>query len=585
MLRLTPKALDLLIVLVKNSGRLLDKEELIRAVWPDTFVEESNLSSNISALRKLLGVQPSGAEYIETIPKRGYRFAGSTPLPQNTATVSTSSEPRVTIQNSRLWRGAPLLAFVTLSLLVAVLLAWTLTPRHSGKVPDSLVVLRFVSQDLSEEDRNFSEGFAEELTSRFNQFNGIHVARAPVDQFSGTFSEVVRAANTLHAIAVLECTLNRSGSNLGLTARLVRLSDNRQLWSATLDRQPEDILILQDNVVRAVLQALPITTAPAALSTLRYPRSIEAHALILRARYLKSKVTKESIERAIALFYEAIEKQPDSAAAYGGIAQCYTALAFSGQVAPNEAIPKAISAAQTALVIDQSQAEAHAAQAIINLIFLWDWSAAEREFIESLRLDPDLVEGHHWYSHYLIVKGDFDRSLEESRQAQQLGPLDLLASAHLGWHYWYAGQFDRALNALNSSVELESNQFWAWRYLRWVREQREEFDKAVDAVQHGGTSEKQVGELRRNLEHFGPAGYWRTQLDESLIRSRHQYVSAYPIAQIYARMGQTDEVFKWLDRSYQQRDSALIYLRYEPAFAKLHQDPRFLELVDRMKLP
>jgi TolB-like protein/Tfp pilus assembly protein PilF len=373
-----------------------------------------------------------------------------------------------------------------LSLLVSLLLLWTLATRHSGKVPDSLVVLRFVSQDLSEEDRNFSEGFAQELTSRFNQFNRIHVARAPVDQFSGTFGEVVRAANTLHAIAVLECTLTRSGSNLGLTARLVRLSDNRELWSATLDRHPKDILILQDNVVSAVLQALPVTTAPPVLSTLRYPRSIEAHALILRARYLKSKVTKESMERAIALFYEAIEKQPDSAAAYSGIAQCYTALAFSGQVAPNEAIPKAISAAQTALVIDKSQAEAHAALAIINLIFLWDWPGAEREFIESLRLNPDLVEGHHWYSHYLIVKGEFDRSLEESMHAQQLDPLDLLASAHLGWHYWYAGQFDRALKALNNSVELESNQFWAWRYLRWVREQREEFDKAVDAVQQGG---------------------------------------------------------------------------------------------------
>lgn len=251
---------------------------------------------------------------------------------------------------------------------------------------------------------------------------------------------------------------------------------------------------------------------------------------------------------------------------------------------PRDSFPKATTAAARALTLEDSLPQAHATLAAIHLVFDWDWAGAGREIQRAFDLNPNLVLIRHWRAHYLFVIGRADDALVEGRLALQLDPLDLPAGAHQGWHAYYAHDFEHARELLKQSTELEKNQYWAWLFLQWTDEQLGHFDEAIEAFEHLGATPPQVMALRRGLMS-GADGYWRARLTDALEHSRQEYISPLWIAKIYARLGDTAHALAYLDRAYEERDSNFVYLSHEPAFDRLHREPRFVALQAKLRLP
>jgi tetratricopeptide (TPR) repeat protein len=222
---------------------------------------------------------------------------------------------------------------------------------------------------------------------------------------------------------------------------------------------------------------------------------------------------------------------------------------------------------------------------MVNLLSRWDWTGAESELRESIRLSPSSAIARHWYSHYLVAMGRFPESLAESKRAIQIDPLDLPITAHLGWHYLYTRQYAEAIPALLHSLDLDSRQFWSWDYLRRVYELTSRFDDAVDAIEHSAVPADQVTALRLALRAAGPSGYWSMRLKQALAQPAGKYVQPLYISQLYLQLGETELAFRSLEQGFQVRDSSLIYLKQDPAFDKIRADPRFVALTRKVGLP
>jgi adenylate cyclase len=314
-------------------------------------------------------------------------------------------------------------------------------------------------------------------------------------------------------------------------------------------------------------------------------KSGEAYDLYLKGLYHKGKVSRDTLEKAIGFFKQAIALDPALAAPHAGLSHSYIALGYSSQVPPKEAYPQALSELQKALAMDDQLADAHADAAIVRLIFDWDWPGAKKEFDRAIELDPASGLAHHWYSHYFVMMNRFDASLAESRRALELEPVDLPISAHIGWHYLFARQYGRAVTELLKSIELEPNQFWAWPYQRRAYEQQGDFERAIAVLERSKADSKHVADLRREVAKNGAQGYSRTRLADALAQSQKHYLQPCYIAQLLVHLGDSNGAFEFMNRGYEVRDSWLIYLKVDPVWDPLRSDPRFADLINKVGIP
>jgi len=545
-LALSPKAVELLLALVEAQPNPVGKEQLLNRVWAETAVEEGSLTTHISLLRKTIGEQ-----YIETLSKRGYRFVGE---------VKQVGE-------------------------------------EAGERPPirSLAVLPLENLGHDPDGDSFGDSMTEALITNLAKISALRVvSRTSVMRYKDTQKSLPEIGKELSVDALVEGSVQREGDRVRINARLVVAAADRHLWAEAYDRDLRDVLILQDEVARTIAKEIQVKLTPEEHTRLSSGRPVDPYAyqLYIKGRYFWVKRTEESFNRAIAYFQQAIERDPSYAAAYSGLADCYSSLGFSfdvGSQRPMDVQPKAKSAALTAIALDDSLAEAHTSLAYVKLNYEWDWPAAEAEFRRSLELNPGYAHGHHWYAHLLLSSGRVNEALAESQRALELDQLSPIMNLHLGWHYLYSRQYDLALDQLAKTVELEPNYGLTYWYLGLVYEQKgmyvealKEMGSAKDFLKSNLTVDADMGRV------YALSGR-RSEADKAIARlkkeSSRRYVNPYQIGLIYVGLGQNDQAFEWLDKAVGERSDMLVYLKTDSRLNPIRSDSRFPEIEQRVGIP
>ena len=623
---LTPKAFDLLQALVENSGHLLDKDKLMRRLWPDSFVEDGSLAQNVSLLRKALG-ESDGQRFIETVPRRGYRFVASVRqlseqddlIGEHPETIFAEAEQEpgipgkfpeldqvdeagtlaVSSRVSSMFRKKPGLAILTASLALAIAagaLLYFVYLRQPEQTPiqriNSIAVLPFKSLGVDGADEYLGIGIAETLTTRLSTLKQLTVRpTSAVLKYAASDKETVIAGRELGVETVLEGSIRRMGERVRATARLVRVSDGSLLWADKFDESFTDIFKVEDSISGKVADALALKLSGEEQTRLtkRYTDNAEAYQLYLKGRYFWNKRTEEGFNRGIAQFTQAVEKDSNYALAYAGLADSYIGLTFYNLAAPDETMPKAKEAAMNALAIDNALAEAHASLAHVLVNYDWNWPEAEREFKLSIELDPDYATAHQWYAiHYLTATGRLDEALEEMKRALELEPASLVMNAFMGAALYYSGRYDDAIEQCRKTIEMDPNFVVAHLYLGLAYEQSRMFDDAISEFRKAISLSPGSPLMKSALGHAYAQSNNRAGATTILVElrelSKQRYVSSYEVAAIYVALGETEQAFKLLERAYQEHSFHLVYLTEWPQFGSVRTDPRFKDLVRRIGL-
>jgi TolB-like protein/DNA-binding winged helix-turn-helix (wHTH) protein/Flp pilus assembly protein TadD len=597
---LPPKAADVLLVLVQNAGIVVEKEELLKRVWQETYVEEGSLARSISILRKALEDGDNGLEYIATISKRGYRFVA--PVKE---TGELSPRPDPVVQSGAGDHRKKVIAVTvtaTAVLIASIFVAMRVSgvrPRLFGKATpvhiESIAVLPLKSLSDDREQDYFADGMTEALITDLGKVNALRViSRTSVMRYKDTKKPLPEIARELQVDALVEGTVARSRDRLRITANLIQASPERHLWAETYERDLRDVIALQNDVARTIAQQIQVELTPEEHARLSASRAVdpEAYKLYIKGRYFWVKRNRESFKLAMDYFQQAIDHDPSYAAPYSGLADCYVLFGSSfdvGGLAPSEVQPKAKAAALRALALDSSLSDAHNSLAYVKLTYDWDWRGAEAEFKRSLELNPGYAHGHHWYAHLLLSSGRQDEALAESNRALELDPVSPIINLHLGWHYLYTKQHDRALEQLGKTLELDPNYALAHWYLGLAYEQKKmyadalrEMGKAKDLLPGNLAVESDIGHVYAVLGDKAAAERIIAGLKEE---SAQRYVNQYELALIYVGLGQKDEAFKLLDRAFREHSDMLVYLKVDPRLDSIRSDSRFTDLVRLVGIP
>ena len=620
---LTPKVFDLLIMLIENQGRVVEKDQLMNAVWPNTFVEEGNLTQNISVLRKALGNGSNGRQYIQTIPRRGYRFTGNIRVVRaneeliieeqsRSHLIIEQSEDRSTaVADRALAEARPgltriqrnfLVAGAGLSVVILAGLIWNSwrKPQEPTQVAarspiKTIAVLPF--KPLSKEGREeyLELGIADALITRLSSLKQIRVRpTSSVRKFAGTNYDPIVAGRELKTDAVIDGSIQRLGDRLRINVQLIRLSDGSVLWGYHCDDLCTDLFTAQDSISENVAHSLALTLTDVedeALSK-RYTTSAEALRDYLNARYYYGKRTREAAGKTVEYLEKAVALDPQYALAYAALAEAHASAAFLHLQRTEEAMPKAKIAAEQALRIDPGLSEAHSAAGFIKLTYDWDWYGAEREFERALELNPNQSVVHDDYATVLEVLGRTDEAIVEVNKARELDPLSLLISRNNGRAYYYARHYDQAIRIWLETTEMDPTFPVVNNWLTWAYEIEGNYAEAVDrdlkqeAI--SGLTAESMASLRQAYKSAGWAGYWQRVLElhqDDLKNPDTSDYDAYAIAHIHRRLGRTDEAFQWLNKACDARSVWMIWLKVDPALNSLRSDPRFAQLLKRVDLP
>ena len=604
---LTPKAFDLLLLLVENHGNLVTKEEFLRKLWPDSFVEEIALAHNVSHLRKALKSGPNESTFIETVPKRGYRFTGSVlevndpgpDLEVPTATTSPDiarpdqghSAPKPLLiwrWSARIWAGFVILVAVGGGL--AFFISHKASARATAEIR-SIAVLPLVNLSGDPEREYFTDGMTDELITNLARLGSVRVvSQTSTIRYKRTQKSLPEIARELNADAIVEGTVQSSPGRLHVTAQLVQAHPEKHLWAQSYDRPLGDALALQEELARAIAGAIHTTITPQRQAQLGQRRRVspEAYQLYLKGRYFWNRRTEEGLVKAIDYFRQSIANEPDYAEAYSGLADCYNLLHFYGGLAPEESVPKARAAAQKALALDDRLAEAHTSLAYLTHRFDWDWATAEEEYKRALELNPNYATAHHWYAEYLMIRARFPEAQAQLQKAKELDPLSLEINTDQGLPFYFTSQYERAIEQYQQVVEMDPSFAPVHFALRDVYELEGRFDEAVKEFRKGvalsGGSDEMVEPVARAFAHRGPQGYWRERLDLALRGPSKLRTTPTQIANLYAALGNKKQALEWLGKAYAARDDELVWLTVEPWHDGLRSEQGFVELAHRLGL-
>ena len=638
-MELPPRAFDTLVVLVENSGRLLEKDELMRSVWGETVVEENNLSQVVYLLRKALRDGEDGARYIETVPKRGYRFVAEVrecepaeadrEIPNGIVGFSLPSSSSVSTKqdvpagssaaNSGSEAGLPSISHVhargvespagsltarpawmqswVIGLAIVAVLGLLLATGWKQKLfvgsdaspirSVAVLPLQNLSNDPSQE--YFVDGMTDELITDLAQIRELKVvSKTSIMQYKGTRIPLPQIGRDLGVDAVVEGSVLRSGDRVRITAQLIRTATDRHIWAETYDGDLKDVLALQARVAEAITEQVQLNLTAEESGRLRRTPTVnpEAFDLYLRGRYAWNQRNSESFHKAIQYFSQAIEKDSNFALAYSGLADTYTLLVLYGE--GTAAMSEAKTAAEKALRLDENLAEAHTSLAAVKILHDWDWQGAEQEFHRAIELNPNSAQAHHWYGNLLLgPEGRHDEAIAELLRAQQLSPLSQIINADTGFAYYLAGHYDLALPFYEKVVAANPGfvpvHFYLLKYYRqtgeydlWVREN-------IEDTRLGGSAEQ-----AQTLQQVYGEGGSRAVMEE-LARPKRSKLTGIRLdsctsADADAMLGRTVAALDALEECSRASQTALLYLKVDPVWANLRTEPRFQELLRRIRL-
>lgn len=553
---LAPKVFDTLTALIENSGRLIDKEELMSKLWPDTFVEEATLARNISDLRKALGESTGEQKFIETVPKRGYRFIAEVKcnrIEEATVIVERHVRSRVIFEEQ--------------------------IETDADVISIGVLPFRPISSEKREE---FLElGLADALITRLSNINQIVVRpTSSVRKYSGLDQDASQAGRELKVSHVLDGSIQTVGDRIRVTAQLVSVEDGRSLWAGKFDESFRDILSVEDVISEQVANALVLrlTGEEKRLITRRDTDNAEAHRLYLKGRFYWNRRTRDGYEKGIEHFCRAIEIDRSYARAYAGLADCYSMLGRFGLVQPAEIMPRAVSSATTALRLDDTLAESHASMGLAAHIYSWDWAKAESHYKRAIELNTNFATAHHWYAVFLAEIGRGQEALAEIKQAQSLDPVSLIIGADAGMVLYLARDYDQALEQCRATLDMDPNYFRARMWLGCSYEQKGMYQHAIAEYETARSLDDSPYVLEWLARAYAVSGNTmevHRVIDELTHLSSRVYVDSYYLASVYAALGEKQQAIALLERACRDRSCWLSRVGVDPIFDSLRSTPGF----------
>ncbi len=553
-LRLRGQPLEVLATLLQRAGDLVTREELRARVWPaNTFVDfDHSLHNAIARLREVLGDSADKPRYIETLPRRGYRFIA--PVEAVLAQASTSS----------LMKGRD----------------------GEGRQIQALAVLPL--EDLSAETGHeyFADGLTEALITSLAKIKALRViSRTSAMQYKGASKSLPQIGRELNVDAVVEGSVLRSGNRVRINAQLIHAVTDQHLWAESYERDFRDILSLQSEIAGQVARQVKIILTPEEAARLGSVRAVDpdAHELYLKARYHWNKRTEENVKRALSYLQAAISHDPAYAQAYAGLADAYNILGYYNALPPQEAYPKGKAAALKALELDAALAEPHATLGVVKRDYEWDWAGAEAEFQRALELNPGYVEAHHWRSTLLSMLGRHPEAIREKKKALSLDPLSLVISTDLARMFYFARDHEQALQQYGVALDMDPNFAGAHLGIAQVYQQQGLFERALVELQIGVRLSNDSTFALAKLGHgYAIAGQRKpalSMLEKLNCLSRQSYVSPYDLSLIHVALQEWEKAWILLEKALEERSLWLGYLNVEPQFDQLRIDPRFTKIL------
>ncbi len=597
--RLQKQPMELLILLIEKQGQLVTRDEIVIRLWgaqPPADAERS-INTAIRKIRLALKDDPDKPHFVQTVVGKGYRFISSITVLGPRAPIATpvlEPEPAGNLSvdpvdrpgdSARRWR--PIIGAALIVLSIAAAGIWWRLRSSAPQTIHAIAVLplRNLSGDPSQE--YFADGMTDELVTALAGIRSLRItSRTSSMQYKGTREPLPKIAKALNVGAIVEGSVVRTGSRVHITANLVQAQTDRHLWTHTYEGDIHDLISLEREVARNIANEVNATLTPQEEARFRKPTSLnpEAYDDYLEGRFYWGKRTSASLNRSLQYFDRAIQKDPRNPLFYAGLADSYNMLADYTVLTSREALPKAKTAAEKALALDDSLAEAHASLAWTTFHYDWDWTAAEREFRRAIELKPGYASSHQWYAELLVATGRFDEALAEMRRAQEFDPLSAVIHIGIGRMLYLARRYDPAIEQLRNSTELYPNFVYARIYLGFCYEQKKMYPQALTELEAAGAL------INRNYS-VGQAYVYAVsghRADaERMLKQLEDPASAtdpFFLAGVYAALENRDRAFALLDRAYEERSTFLGLVNVSPWMDPLRADPRFAHLVARMGL-
>jgi TolB-like protein/Flp pilus assembly protein TadD len=541
---ITPKAFEILLLLVQGSGRLIEKSEFMTAAWADSFVEESNLTVCISMLRRILGKEDPEHKYIQTVAKRGYRLLG---------------DVREIVEPARI-----------LSLAVLPFRCLAADPTYSY----------------------LNVGLSDAIITRLAR-SGQLVVRPTTAmlRYEDKFGDPLTIGREQKVDAILAGHIEILSGRVRVTVQLVRVEDGSLLWASSYDKSLQEIFALEDEVAEGVAQSMMAIHPSEGAQPRLAPRNTEnskAYRLYLEGRYFWNKRTREGLRRSIECFQQAATEDSQYALVFAGLADSYVLLASHGVEPALQALPVARAAALKALELDDSLAEAHTSLGMVYFYYEWDFQKAEHEFQRAISLNPNYIVARMWYASNLAALGRIGKALLQVRHAEELDPLSLGVHIKAGRLYYWNREYDRAVESHRKVLSLNPQYARARTRLGMTYAAKQEFGEAIgefkEAQQLCGPDPYLDGLLGYAEARSGNHATAGKILHKLVQRSRKQYVPAFSIALIYIGLGEASCALEWLEKAYDERSSDMVFAKVEPLLDPVRADPQFAGLLRRMGL-
>lgn len=606
---LTRKAFDVLLLLVQNAGRIVSKEELMKAVWPDSFVEDANLTQTIFMVRKALN-ETTNQRYILTLQGQGYRFLvpvsetasyvpeTEKPLPPSPALKDPEPEALSRSASSGRLRWSLIACVAVVLLLIA---AATLRRRHISPAPAEqqsrimLAVLPFENFTGDERQDYFSDGLTEEMISQLGNLDPARlgvIARTSIMHYKHSQASITDIGKELGVQYVIEGSVRRDSERVRITAQLIQVKDQSHLWAREYDRDLGHLLELQEEIAREVANEIEFSLSgrrpiesPHPGAPLPGANSYEAYDLYLKGRYFWNKRTAEGFRQAADYFQQAIDKDPNYGRAYAGLADTFSLMSTWFVEPQNELMPKARTAALRALQLDESLAEAHASLALIKENYDYDWADAEKEFRRAIQLDPQYATGHQWYAEFLSWQGRFPEAFAQSEQARRLDPLSPIIATDHAEILYYARQYDSALEQCRSVLELDPNFDHARVLMIRFYLELGKYNKVFDLIHYWEARSKDPWLWAWKTAVYGRTGHME-EARRTLAKLK-QVSGSLPdrnatLLVAYLGVDDKEKVIELLQKASSEHSNAVMQIKVDPAYDPLRSDPRFQDLLKRL---